>query len=232
MRKIACAFLAVAALLTGVGSAQAASILVLQDSGNVGAFTFTNTGFVSGNTVAIMVAEQSSPSMMNTVNGAIITPEPVSVSSPVILLVTPVGGGQYTLHVTPNDPQKIIGGTLGQQARLNFNLTAGDTPASLPNFFNASGPVTSLVTNLNPLYDFSAFANGQGKINFTFTATSFTGTTNFAGLFATPGAVATGNASFSQIAGVPEPASVVMMGLGLMGVFTWYWPQFRASRAV
>jgi hypothetical protein len=138
------------------------------------------------------------------------------VTSPAILLVTPLGGGQYALHVTPEDPTKIIGGTIGQQARLAFNLTAGDTPASLPNFFNASGPVNVVLTNADPLYDFSAFANGLGRINFTFTATSFTGASDFAGVFTTPGAVATGNGSFSQAASViPEPASAVMLGLGL-----------------
>ncbi len=230
MRKIAYAVLAVAAILTGIGSVQAASTLVLQDSGNLGEFSFTNTGIISG-TATIAVSVPSLVSTINTVNGIIVPPEPVKVNTPFTFTVTPIGSGQYTLSL-PTGITKTVGAVVGAQAIMGINLTQGDTPAALPNFFNASGPVTSLLANANPLYDFSAFSNGLGKVNFTFTATTFTGTSSFAGLFSTVAATAIGNGSFSQAAVVvPEPSSVVMMGLGLLGVFAWYWPRGRIARA-
>jgi hypothetical protein len=231
MRKFACGVLALAVLLTGVGASQAASILVNTDSGNIGQFTFTNLGIVAG-TADIRVAVPGVTSQINTVNGVGVPSEPVVVNTPLDFFVTPTGGGFYSLAIIPNNATKTVGGTVGQQAIMPFNLDVGIAPTALPNFFNASGFITSVAANNNPLYNFSNFANGKGTINLTFTATSFTGTTNFAGLFSTVGSTAVGNGSFSQSAVVPEPASVVMMGLGLLGVVTWSWPRGRAVRVV
>jgi len=220
MRKTFCGALAVAAILMGMGSAQAASITVLQDSGNLGEFTFTNTGIVSG-TATIAVSAPSLLSTINTVNGAIVPAEAVRVNTPLTFTVNPTVSptGTYTLALAPG-ATKTVGATVGQQAIMGFNLTSGDTPTGLPNFFNASGAITTLSANNNPTYGFENFANGTGRINFTFTATSFTNTSSFAGLFSTVGASAVGNGSFSQQAtAVPEPTSVAMLGFGLVGTF-------------
>jgi hypothetical protein len=191
-----------------------ASILVTTDSGNIGAFTFTNTGVISG-TATILVSVPLVGSTVNTVNGVIIPAEAVKVNTPLMFTVTPTGSNTYALNL-PAGAVKTVGGTIGQQAVLPFNLTKGDTPATLPNFFNASGPITALIANNNPLYDFSLFGNGKGLINLTFTATSFTGATSFADFFGNVGSTAVGDGSFSQAAiVVPEPTSVVMMGMGL-----------------
>ncbi len=218
MRPMILALALLAALIPG--SSPAASITVLADSGNLGEFSFQNTGIISG-TATIAVSVPSLLSTINTVNGVIVPPEPVHVNTPFTFQVTPTGAGEYALAL-PSGITKTVGATVGQQAILGFNLVKGDTPAALPNFFNASGPVTSLLANVNPLYDFAAFGNGLGKINFTFTATSFTGTTSFAGLFSTVGASAIGNGSFSQAAAVPQAASVVMFGSGLVILLTWH----------
>lgn len=216
MRKFSwLAAVGLAAVLAMVTPALAAPILVNDDSGNIGSFTFTNEG-VLGTTAVIGVGVPSVTSQMNTVNGAVIPPEPAAVSTPLTLLVAPTGPGTYVTNIAGGSATKTIGGTLGQQAQLAFNLDTGSTPLNQPDFFNSSGPILSLLSNNNPLYDFLNFAKG-GIINMTFTATSFTGTTSFAGLFATPGASAIGNGAFSQA--VPEPASLVMMGIGLLGTF-------------
>jgi hypothetical protein len=217
MRALILAMMLLAALVPG--PTQAASIIVATDSGNLGEFNFTNTGIISG-TATIAVSVPSLISTVNTVNGAIVPPEPVKVNTPLTLTVTPTGAGEYSLAL-PAGITKTVGPTVGQQAIMTFNLTRGDTPAALPNFFNASGPVLALLANANPLYDFAAFSNGLGKINFTFTATTFTGVSSFASLFSTVGATATGNGSFSQAAAVPQPASLAMLGSGLALVLAW-----------
>jgi len=217
MRKFTRGILAVTLIAFGMASAQAASI-VTTDSGNLGEFTFTNSGIV-GNTATIAVSVPSVLSSINTVNGAIVPPELIRVTTPLSFTVSPTvsATGQYAVDLL-GSITKTVGLVPGQQAIMGIDLTAGDTPTALPNFFNASGPVTSLIANNNPLYDFSLFSNGSGRINFTFTATAFTGTSSFAGLFSTVGATAVGNGSFSQISPVPEPTSVVVMGFGLLGV--------------
>ena len=188
-----------------------AGTLVYNDSGNIGEFRATNTGIVDG-TATIVFSVPNLSSQMNTVNGSFIAPEAISVPGPITLLVTSTGVNTYSLGLDPPEYQKVIGDTPGAQAILNFNLQTGVTP--LANFFNASGIVTGLEANLNPNYDFSLFSAGTGTINFTFTATAFNGATDFASFFATSGAVAVGNGSFSQA--IPEPKSVILFGLGIM----------------
>jgi hypothetical protein len=217
MKIRAILFAAALSLVILASSTARAGIVVLTDSGSIGGFTMTNTGIAAGTATILITGVPNTNSQINTVNGASVAPELTTFSGPITLLVTPTGGDTYDLALSPPTYTKTVGAVAGSQAQLAYNLSDGVTVGALPNFFNASGLVTSLISNLNPTYDFSHFANGLGTFNATFTATTFTGgVTSFAGLFATVGATATGNGAFSQNA-VPEPASIALLGIGMTG---------------
>ena len=220
MKQALFAALALATMVVGQLSAGAASITVLNDSGNVGQFMATNLGVGVGGTATIQFAAPNVASQLNTVNGSFLAAaEPTAILGPVTILVTPTSPGSenYNLALVPPVYQQVVGATPGSQAILDFNLKNGVAPAILPNFFNMSGLITGLAANADPALDFSKFLGG-GTQNITLTTTSYTlGVTSWAGFLATPGAVATGNGSFSQQA-VPEPASVVIFGVGLAGL--------------
>jgi hypothetical protein len=198
------------------GSAAQAGTTVITDSGSIGGFKMTNTG-ISGGTATILISGlPKTESFMNTVNGATITPVPVTVNGPMTLVVTSTGPETYSLALSPPTYTKSIGAP-GAQAQMSFNLTKAVAPTLLPNFFNACGAVTALLANAKPTYDFSKFGLPDATEHFTFTSTTFGGGANsFATLFSKVGATAVGNGSFSQQA-VPKPASMVLLGIGMSG---------------
>jgi hypothetical protein len=218
MKRRAVLLGAALALMSLASPAGRAATVVLTDSGSIGGFTMTNTGIVGTTATIVISGQPNTTSQLNTVNGVSVPAELTTFSGPITLLVTPVLLNSYSLALSPPTYTKTIGAVAGSQAELAYNLSTGATAAVLPAFFNASGHVTSVMSNANPLYDFSNFANGLGTFNVTFTATSFGGgATSFDSLFTTVGATATGNGSFSQIATVPEPASWALLGIGMTG---------------
>jgi hypothetical protein len=200
-------------------SCQAGSVVVTTDSGSIGNFEMTNAGFV-GPTATIEITRQpNTQSFMDTVNGVNIIPEPTGINGPIVMLVTPVSSGKYTISLLTSPNTQTFGSS--SQANLAFNLQNGVVPTKLPNFFNASGNVTSLIENNNPTYNFKEFSNGLGTENITFTATTFIGAKNFTTFFDTVGSTAIGNGSFSQSA-IPEPTSVILLGISLLsGLVYW-----------
>ncbi len=172
-RSLMIAFAALA-VMSLAGSVARAGILVKTDSGTVGGFTMTNMGISGGVATIEITGIPNGNSEMNTVNGVSVAAEPVTFGGPITLLVTPTGGGNYNLALSPSTYTKTIG-TGAASAELTYNVSKGVAPGLLPSFFNATGNVTSVVTNANPTYDFSNFANGKGIFNATFTATAFSG---------------------------------------------------------
>jgi hypothetical protein len=163
--------------MTLASSTAQAGIVVLTDSGSIGGFEMINMG-VSGLTSTIEITRQPNPqSHIDTVNGVSVAPDLQGVDGPVTLLVTRLAGQaeKYTLGLVPSTYVTTVGATPGSQAEMAFNVSTGLAPTLLYDTFQMSGRITALLANADPTYDFSKFANGSGSLNFTMTATTFTG---------------------------------------------------------
>lgn len=210
-----------AAICFAVGSlapAPAAAALVHHDAGTLGVFTLTNLG--SGEFKIDLATPPGQK--LYAINGENFETSPVAVfDSPIYFTVTSGLGGRDYLITTDVLNKEIKSNVDDTAARLTYKLDLGQSghfadglllegsilgvPDPLVNIHSPS-------TEETKTYDFSKIVG----IRLAFAATAYTGdgVSTMWGVFNTPGATATGSASFSQNA-IPEPTSVALMGIGL-----------------
>jgi len=207
---------ALAAMSLLCPAARAAGIGVSTDSGDVGGFNLTNMGVSGGVSTLDLTLIASTSATLETVNGNAVS-VPAAFTSPIVLDMTSLGGGMYS--ITGSNYIKTFGtGGSSSEAVLTANLTNGLAPPSLSTFLNLTGVVTGVTTDNLPGYSFALFASGGGGDNVTLTATNFSGgASSFATVISTPGARAIGSGAFSEIA-VSEPASLSLLGIGISGL--------------
>jgi hypothetical protein len=195
------------AVLIG-GSTQAAT-MVTSDAGNFASFTLTNVG--GGNYELVLTP----PSTLTSINGA-----PVSIPATFDALITfsATVNADNSLSITSGTWTKTFGDPATGVATLSYGISAGLVGTGLnSNGLILAGIISAVSPNSLPGYDFSAMIGGTNT--FSLTGATYTGATSIAGVFATTGASVTGSGGFSELA-IPEPTSVVMLSLGLTGLFT------------
>ena len=223
--------MAVAAVV-GLGETRAA-IIVSTASGNIGNFNAVNEGVV-GNTATILFNIPQVSAQINTVNGGVVVPpETVMVNTPLTLLVTSLGAGNYTLALSPPSAKEIVGANVGRRR----SWTSACRPGPRPRFSRRSSTLRVASRVWKPTWiqtwtSRSSVHPSGGTINFTLTATTFggTGVTSFDTFFATAGATAVGNGSFSEVA-VPEPSTYALSAITVVGAAVYRRWRKRSRKA-
>lgn len=204
---------AVGLVAGSLGAAQAALIPALTDSGVINNFTLTN---VDGVNFTLVFPTSKT---LASINGGIVS-VPAEFDS-VINFKLLSGAGTHTYTLSSGTLNKWFDPT-GSNTHLEYEFTAGESVhLSAPASLTLYGTITSVPQPLLAVgattYDFSPMVGGTHT--FVFTGYNFSGGVNsMFGVFETTGASVSGSASFSQIASVPEPASIALLGIGLGGL--------------
>jgi hypothetical protein len=199
LKGLALAGLVSALLLTGA-AAKAGSIAVLDDSGGGSLMTVTGTS-----TGAILVGNSSNvtTSEVNGVTG-------LSLPTSYTVTITDVGPVILGVRFVTATGTTVIGTTANSEAILDFTATGFASGG----FIDLSGTISSVTENKYAGYSFSPSMLG-GDITLSVDKTM----TDFASILGNSGMVVRNSGfGFQQIGSVPEPASITLLGIGLVSL--------------
>jgi len=229
--------LAAATLVAALAApTRADTIGVLTDNGDVGNFLIRNLSTAAQPNLFELSFTAPTLERLTAVNGATVVTS-ASFSSPIIFTVT---GSNSSGHITISQAvaatktffSNPLTGQPNPMATLNFTLNAGEIGSGPggTNELSLSGIITSIPSKYVDIsgntYDFS----NMSTINFALTTTTYydpngnmlppgAGSTFYLGT--TPGASATGSIGFSQASAVPEPASLAIVSVSLVGLLAY-----------
>lgn len=203
---------------------------VFSDSGALGTFKLTNNGGGSFTLDLTPVIEQKLENINNLgVGDAGLQAE---FGASVNFSLTGTVGTEHTFSSLTLTKIFRSAETGGADASLTYKIEAGSTPSSTPNAMTLTGAITGVgstgslldyvqlpgATLPSDTYDFASMVGGTNT--FALTSTSFGGgASSFATVLSgASGAFATGGFSAFSQAPIPEPASLAIVSVSLVGL--------------